>query len=41
MKHLGHLLGALLATAIIAIWGLLFVCVCRVVTGKWWMTDDI
>ena len=27
--------------AILAIWGLVFMCACRVLTGQWWMTDDI
>lgn len=38
---LHHLLAALLAAAIIALWGLVWMVVCRVVTGQWWMTDDI
>lgn len=36
-----HLIAALVGAVIIALWGLVFMCVCRVVTGKWWMTDDI
>jgi hypothetical protein len=36
-----HILAALLAAAIIAVWGLVFMVICRVTTGKWWMTDDI
>lgn len=29
------------AALIVAIWGLIFMCICRVTTGQWWMTDDI
>lgn len=36
-----HVLVALLAACILALWGLVFMCVCRVLTGQWWMTDDI
>lgn len=36
-----HILGALIAAFIIAVWGLIFMVVCRVKTGQWWMTDDI
>ena len=36
-----HILGALLAACILVLWGLVFMCVCRVLTGQWWMTDDI
>jgi hypothetical protein len=36
-----RLIGLILATCIIALWGVIFMCVCRVVTGQWWMTDDI
>ena len=38
---LHHLLGALVGIFILALWGLVFMCVCRVLTGQWWMTDDI
>lgn len=33
--------GLLTAITIVAVWGLIFMCVCRAVTGQWWMTDDI
>lgn len=34
-------IGLLTAVLIVAVWGLIFMCVCRVCTGQWWMTDDI
>ena len=33
--------GFLTAFVIVAVWGLVFMCICRVLTGQWWMTDDI
>lgn len=33
--------GFLTSACILALWGLVFMCVCRVLTGQWWMTDDI
>ena len=34
-------LGFATAFVIVAAWGLIFMVICRVCTGQWWMTDDI
>lgn len=34
-------MGVLVAVLIVALWGLIFMCICRVVTGQWWMRDDV
>jgi hypothetical protein len=36
-----HLIAALIGAVIIAVYGLVFMCMCRVTAGQWWMTDDI
>ena len=39
MKHIGHILGALVAACIVAAWGVIFMCYCRVKTGQWWIGE--
>ena len=34
---LRNILGALVAAVIVAAWGVIFMCYCRVKTGQWWI----
>ncbi len=34
-----HILGAALAVIIMAVWAVIFMCICRVRTGQWWMNQ--
>lgn len=34
-----HILGAMVGCTLLAIWALMFMVLCRVSTGYWWLTD--